>query len=132
MSRSLTLTVLPGEYAVVCLDANAAVPAWATQQKIFSVTRTADELSVLCRTSDVPDCQQVQTGFRAIKAEGPFDFSAVGVLVSVLQPLANVQISIFAVSTYDTDYIFLVATDLEQAIDTLRHAGHSIQTQEPD
>ncbi len=74
----------------------------------------------------VPDGLLCERDFRCLKLEGPFDFSQVGVLASVLDPLAEAGISIFAVSTYDTDYVLVKASNLEQALDALRHAGLEI------
>ena len=91
------------------------------------MTRTAEELSIVVPQERVPDGAVSERDFRGLKLEGPFDFSQVGVLASVLDPLAEAGISIFAVSTYDTDYVLVKASHLEQALEMLRRAGHEIR-----
>ena len=90
------------------------------------MTRTSDELSVVVDQMRVPAGVQCQVGFRMLKLKGPFDFSQVGVLAAVLSPLAEAGVSIFAVSTYDTDYVLLKQADLERALAALREAGHAV------
>lgn len=118
------LDPLDGRYAVARLAADAPEPGWV-RGDIVSVTRTRDELSIACAESAVPDDVQAERGFRCLRVEGPIDFSATGILDSLLQPLAYAGISIFAVSTYDTDYIFVPDGDLDRALGALRAAGHS-------
>ncbi|MDQ3704854.1 MAG: ACT domain-containing protein [Chloroflexota bacterium] len=123
---ALTLAVLPGTYAVCRLDGAAAVPAWATSGDFFSVTRTADELSVVCEQGVVPQGVLCEGSWRCLKVQGPLDFSLTGILASLAVPLAEVSISIFALSTYDTDYIMVKATDLGGAVAVLSGSGHTI------
>jgi hypothetical protein len=124
---ALTLQLLPGEYAIARLAPDAAVPAWADAPAFSSITRTADELSILCPAAQIPADVKSESGWRALKLRGPFPFNAVGVLSSVLAPLAFSKISILAVSTFDTDYVLVKAAQLEDAIRTLRHAEHTIE-----
>ena len=123
---ALRLSVLPGDYAVCRLDRYADLPGWAMKQAFCSVTRTADELSIVCAANDVPDGVLCETGWRMLKLEGPFDFSLVGVLLAVLQPLAEAGVSIFALSTYDTDYVLVHAPQLTQAVAALVARGHQV------
>ena len=123
---ALTLAVLPGTYAVCRLDAEAAVPEWVMSGSFFSVTRTADELSVVCEQRAVPQGVLCEGGWRCLKVRGPLDFGLTGILASLAVPLAEARISIFAVSTYDTDYIMVKAADLEGAIAALSGSGHTI------
>ena len=90
----------------------------------MSVTRTAGEISVVCEESLVPAGILKETGFRAWEFEGPFPFGLTGILDSVLHPLAQASIGIFAMSTYDTDYVLVKAEDLERSIAILRQCGH--------
>lgn len=126
MPRQLSLNVLPGTYAVCRLAPDAEIPPWAEGPAFTSVTRTGDELSVVVEQMRVPAGVQCQAGFRTLKLEGPFDFSQVGVLASVLSPLAEAGVSIFAVSTYDTDYVLVKQGDLERARAALWEAGHVV------
>jgi len=116
--------VLGGSYAVCKLPPGAPLPAWVLRRPLASVTRTADELSVVCPLDDVPDGTKFVGPWSGIKLEGPFSFDQVGVLVSALGPLALAGIPIFAVSTFDTDYVLVRASHLAQAIAALKDAGH--------
>jgi uncharacterized protein len=123
----LTLTVLEGRLSVCRLDAGAEIPAWAIGDSFFSVTRTEDELSVVCLEGDVPEGVPQEQGWRAMKLEGPFELSMVGVLSSVTTPLAGTGVSIFAVSTFDTDYVLVREEQLDLAADALRGHGHEVR-----
>lgn len=124
--RELRLAVLDDLLAVCRLDAASDVPSWATPEGFFSVTRTADELSVVCAEGSVPGGARHEGGWRALKLEGPFEFSEVGVLASVAGPLAEAGVGIFAVSTFDTDYVLVKEERLEAAVAALRERGHEI------
>ena len=111
------LTILDGCYAVCRLPRDAAVPgALLTAGNGFvSITRTADELSIVCPEALTPPGAEVNRGWRAFKVEGPLDFSLTGVLSTLLEPLAAAKISVFAVATYDTDYILVREADFAAA-----------------
>lgn len=102
------------------------VPGWVMGAPFFSVTRTQDELSIVCPEEYVPGGVSQERGWRALKLEGPFDLSIVGILSSVAAPLAEAGASIFAVSTFDTDYALVREGQLDLAVDTLREAGHMV------
>jgi uncharacterized protein len=123
----LTLTVLEGRLAVCRLDAGTEVPAWATTATFFSVTRTEDELSIVCPEGNVAEEIHREQGWRALKLEGPLDLSTVGILASVAEPLAGAAVSIFAVSTFDTDFVLVREGQLDMAVDTLRQHGHEVR-----
>lgn len=123
----LTLSVLEGEYAVCRLEPNSAVPDWAWHGELVSVSKTRDELSILCLSSNVPDSVRCEREWAALKLHGPFDFALTGILVSVLEPLRVAQIGIFAVSTFDTDYVLVKRISLELAIAALKKAGHNVR-----
>ncbi|MGB3632400.1 MAG: GNAT family N-acetyltransferase [Rubrobacteraceae bacterium] len=123
---ALRLSVLDVRFAVCRLEPDHKLPEWLLQAEFFSITRTPDELSIVCPKSDVPDGLSSETGWRALKLEGPFEFSMTGVLVSVAEPLAAAGVSIFAISTYDTDYVFVKQDALNSAISALRGAGHEL------
>src|SRR5216684_7282509 len=125
-TRHLELSLLPERYAISRLAADAPIPAWATQGPFFSVTRTGDELSIVSELSLVPIGVQSQSGWRVLKVHGPFVLSEIGVLAALSAPLAEAKISLFAVSTFETDYLLLASQGLPAAIAALERAGHSI------
>jgi hypothetical protein len=112
LSLSLTLSLHPGELSIVRLSTQAELPAWLhlAARPLVSVTFAANETSIVCPTKQVPNGQPAEGPWRAFEIDGPIDFALTGVLASVLNPLAAAGLSIFALSTYDTDWI-LVRTD---------------------
>lgn len=123
----LTLTLLGERLAVCWLDAAAEVPGWATTGPLFSVTRTADELSVVCPEGLVPDGVRCEKVWRVFELEGPFEFSEVGILSAVAAPLAEAGVGIFAVSTFDTDYVLVKEEWVGVAADALQRQGHEVR-----
>ena len=123
----LTLTVLPDTLAVCRFDASSSMPAWADGDGFMSITRTADELSIVCAEARVPSDVQAERGWRAFKLEGTFDFALVGVLKQVLDPLAEANVGIFAISTFDTDTVLVKAAQFEQAVTALTRYGHTVR-----
>jgi len=93
---------------------------------LFSVTRTAEELSVVCPESAVSEDIRCEKGWRVLKLEGPFEFSEVGVLASLTAPLAEAGIAIFAISTFDTDYVLVKKERLDLAVAALRERSHEV------
>jgi uncharacterized protein len=124
--RRLELTLLPLRLAVSRLAVDAPLPAWATQGSLFSVTRTSDELSIVAEESVTPAGLQTQPGWRALKVHGPFAFSEIGVISALASPLAESKISMFVLSTFDTDYLLIASGNLAAAIAVLEQAGHTI------
>lgn len=122
----LKLQLLGGEFAVCRLSPEEPVPAWAEAAAFASVTRTKDELSVVCDAALVPPDIRSVRGWRLLKFHGPFPFSATGVLSSVLAPLAHAGIGIIALSTFDTDYVLIKRTQTADACHVLRSAGHEV------
>lgn len=122
----MKLIVLPEKFAVVRLEPSDAIPTWATDAPIFSVTRTPDELSIVCPASHVPTHVTAARGWRCLRIAGTLDFSLTGILASIADPLANARVSIFAISTYETDYILVSAPTLPAAIAALEAAGHDV------
>ena len=123
----MKIAVLRGLFAVCRLEPEADAPAWARRGPFVSVTRTPDELSVVCLQEAVPEDVRAERDFRALKVEGPLDFSLTGLLANLSGALAAAGVSLFAVSTYDTDYILVRDADLELALDALSAAGHLIR-----
>jgi hypothetical protein len=122
----MKLLVLPEEFAVARLEASDAIPAWAMQAPVFSATRTPDELSIVCARPHLPPEVRAARGWRCLRVAGTIDFAATGVLASIAGPLANAGVSIFAISTYDTDYVLVPEHALAAAIAALTAAGHDV------
>lgn len=120
------LTLLPGTFAVCRLEPDAPVPAWAAGS-FSSVTRTTDELSIVCDQAVIPDGVRCERDWRCLKLAGPIPFTTVGVLASLVSPLADAGISVFAISTFDTDYVLVKAEHFEKAVVALRLAGHEVE-----
>jgi hypothetical protein len=126
IQHSLSLTALHDLFAVCRLAPDATTPPWATSGPFVSVTRTADELSIVCSQKAVPDEVQCERSWRCLRVAGTLPFTAVGVLASLTAPVANAGIGLFAVSTYDTDYLLVKEQDWAAAVDALRLAGHVV------
>lgn len=119
----MVLTTLPETFAICRISPSEPIPAWAMAgAAFFSVTRTNDELSLVSECALVPEHVKAERGWCALKVEGPLDFALTGILHSLSGPLAAAKVSVFAVSTFDTDY--LLVKDLVAAIEALRSAGH--------
>jgi hypothetical protein len=129
LPHNLKYRVLAERLAVCRLAPNAPTPARAVEGEFFCVVRTANELSIVCPENacagdQIPEHALVEPGWTALKLEGPFPFSMTGVLASFIRPLAEAKIPIFAISTFDTDYVLIKSEDLPRAVVTLSAAGH--------
>ena len=125
----MDLRVLPERLSVCRLPVTAAWPVpSAGSSSFFSVTRTESELSLVCGEDEAPtgDGVRVETDWRALEVAGPLDFGMVGVMAALTAPLADVDVSVFVLSTYDTDYLLVHAAALERALEALRNAGHTV------
>lgn len=128
MAMVCTFSLLPGTYGLARLKSDAPAPAWAFASRGFSsVTRTDAELSIVCPDDGVPEDVQVERGWRVVKLHGPFAFDQVGILSSFIAPLATRGVVIVAISTFDTDYVLVKASQVDDAIEALRAAGHAYQ-----
>lgn len=122
-----SFSILPQNFAIARLAPNADLPnAVLASPGFLSITRTADELSIVCAEDAAAGLARVDKAWRAIKVQGPFAFDQTGVLASFLDPLAVAAIGIFAVSTFDTDYILVKSANLEAAVAALKGAGHRL------
>lgn len=121
----LTLDVMDGELAVCRLPGEAPPPDWAVGT-LVSITRAPGELTVVCDATAVPPSVTKERGWRALAVRGPLDFGLTGVLAALAGPLAEGGIPVFAISTYDTDYLLVRDADLERAVAALRAAGHQV------
>jgi uncharacterized protein len=120
------LYVLDELYAIVRCDPDAAFPDWATGGHFWSVTRSDSELSVVCREEDIPGDASAERGWCALEVAGPLDFSLTGVVSSIVSPLADAEIPLFVLSTFETDYLLVRERDLARSVEALTRAGHSI------
>jgi hypothetical protein len=123
----LSLIVQNGRFAVCRLPAGSPIPGWVTTDGILSITSTSGEVSIVCREEAVPEGVRCESGWRCLGVAGTLDFALVGVLASLLVPLAEAGVSIFALSTFDTDYVLVREGDLDRAISALRATGHEVQ-----
>jgi uncharacterized protein len=129
--RRLHFSLLPDLLAIVRLAPDVSIPAWAASRTFFSVTRTEEELSIVTPASDVPEGLSQQTPWRALKVHGPFDLAEIGVLSAISVPLADAGISIFVISTFDTDYLLVADKQLRATILALENAGHAVEHGKP-
>ena len=123
---TLHLTLLPDKLAVCRLAAGSPLPEWAISGGLISATWTPAETSVVCPAAVVPADIQAACGWRAFAVAGPLDFGLTGILLSIAQPLADAGVSIFVISTYDTDYVLVQESALDAAVAALTGAGHSV------
>ena len=135
MPPNLTLHVLPGEFAVCRLPGNAPLPTWAhlnvtgpAAPPFVSVTRAGSELSVVLPAEHMPTDAHAERGWRCLGILGPLEFSLVGVVAGISGALAAAGLSVFVVSTYDTDYILVRAAKLHEAISALARSGYSVRS----
>ena len=121
---NLALSLLPDTFAICRLGPEEDIPSWVLAGDFFSVTRTKEELSLVCLQDIVPEGTRCERGFRCLKVGGPLDFSLTGILSSLTIPLARAGISVLAISTFDTDYLLVKKAQVDSAVQTLSHAGH--------
>ena len=125
-NHQLKFRRLPGLYVIVRLTSDAPIPNWATKGDFTSVTRTAEELSIVCPADNLPRVIGSQHRWICLKLEGPFPFSQTGVLLSFIEPLSTKGIPILAISTYDTDYVLIQEEFLHSSLAALQAAGHEL------
>jgi GNAT superfamily N-acetyltransferase len=125
----LRLLGITGSFAVCKLATGSPIPPWATTGDLFSVTRTADELSVVCRQEAVPEGVVCERDWRCLRVAGSMPFTLVGVLASLTTPVAEAGVGVFAFSTFDTDYLLVKAGEMTKAVAALRAAGHLVDAE---
>jgi hypothetical protein len=124
--QTYTLEQFPEKLAVVRLGPGAEIPSWAESSSLFSVTATALETSIVCAMRSVPRKAAQAGPFTAFAVQGKLDFALTGVLSTLLMPLAAAEISIFTISTFDTDWILVPINDAERAAEAWRDSGHEV------
>ncbi len=124
----MNLTILSNSLAVAQLPIESNIPEWALQSEFISITKTAEELSIVCDQDKIPAEVKTNRDWKAFKVQGPLDFSLTGILSSLAEPLAKAGISIFAISTFDTDYILVKKNDLANAVKVLTDNGNIVES----
>ena len=122
-----TLLRHPDALAVVRLGPGSEIPAWATSSTLFSVTATAAETSLVCHASTVPGKARREGPFVAYEVAGPLELALTGVLSSLLAPLAEAEVGVFTLSTFDTDWILVRSDAAERAESAWQTAGHTVE-----
>lgn len=120
------MKLLKEKYGVCRLDKTDPIPSWARDNDFLSITRTLDELSIVCNQDSIPNNTKCEKDWRILKIEGPLDFSLIGILASISTILAKEGISIFAVSTYDTDYILIKENNVDKAVEVLLNEKYEV------
>ncbi len=122
----MKLKILEKSFAVCRLEPNSNIPTWALASPFFSLSRTETEFSVVCEESLVPSEVRAETGWRILQVVGTLDFNLTGILASIVNPLAEAKISIFSISTFDTDYVLVKDFSLDLSCRVLRSKGMEI------
>ena len=124
--RKLSLKILSGRMAVCRFDPAAAIPDWIAESGFYSITRTEEELTIVCPETHIAPGISSEAGWRCFRVQGLLDFSEIGIIFSLTRPLAENGISVFVISTFNTDYLMVKDKDLAKAIDALTAEGHEI------
>jgi hypothetical protein len=128
--RKLNLRILPKRLAVCRLDAEAPLPDWIEQSGFYAITRTEEELTIVCDETLVGLGVTSEKGWRCFKVEGSIDFSEIGIVFSLTRPLTESAVPVFLMSTFDTDYLMVKEKDLAKAIAALTAEGHLVATED--
>ena len=126
MSKSFVISVLKEDYKVCRLNAFDGIPEWVLETPLSSITRTAEELSIVCPTQVAPDKLKCEQEWKCLKIHGPLGFDEVGIISSLTKVLADAKISVFVLSTFDTDYILVKRMNIQKATKVLSDQGHEL------
>ena len=129
--QALTLLQFPEKLAIVRLGPGAELPKWAESASLFSVTATATETSLVCATRSVPTKTPSIKPLTAFQVQGPLEPDAIGILASLLVPLAEAEIPVYTLSTFDTDWILVRLVDGDKAAEAWRRRGHTVTAAVP-
>jgi hypothetical protein len=124
--KKLSLKILPDRMAVCRFDPAAAIPEWIAEIGFYSITRTEEELTIVCPESHLAPGISSESGWRCFKVQGLLDFSEIGIIFSLTRPLAEKGVSVFVISTFNTDYLMVKDNDLARAIGALTAEGHRV------
>lgn len=125
-NAKLRLSLMKEYFGVARFTPSQLIPEWAYQSEFYSITKTSEELSIVCSLNHIPQDVTCERDWRILKIEGPLDFSMIGILSSISGILAKQKVSIFAISTYDTDYILVKDKDIEVSIQALVEENYEI------
>jgi len=124
--KQLKLRHLPDTYGIARLEASSPIPPWADGGGFVSISRSEDELSIVCQQTRFPDSVPSSLNWVCFKLVGPFAFDETGIVASVVTPLSTGGIGVFVVSTYDGDHVLIKSQDLERSKTLWENAGHTI------
>ena len=124
--KKRSLKILPERMAVCRFEPTTPLPDWIGEVGFYSLTRTEAELTLVCPEARLAPGTTSETGWRCFKVQGLLDFSEIGIIFSLTQPLAKNGVSVFVISTFDTDYFMVKEKDLAKAIDALTAEGHQV------
>jgi hypothetical protein len=128
--RKLSLKILPDRMAVCRFDPAAPLPDWIEETGFYSLTRTEAELTIVCPETHLAPGTTSDVGWRCFKVRGLLDFSEIGIIFSVTRPLAENGVSVFVISTFNTDYFMVKENDLAKAVDALTAEGHEVDSED--
>jgi len=126
VAEPLTLDLLKGEWSIARLPAAEPVPNWAWSEVFSSVSRTSDELSIIAPSQQVPSSVKSEGGFRVLAVRGPLAFDAKGILADLAGAIADADVSLLALSTFDTDILLVRQQDLAAAAAALESRSHHV------
>ncbi|CAN7446577.1 ACT domain-containing protein [Pararhizobium sp. LjRoot238] len=128
MTHKLLIRLVDAEYAITRLNIGTPLPDWLMGPGFWTVSSSREEMTLVCRAARLPSNVQSSGGWRCLRIEQHFTFDVPGVLASVLNPLSDAGVGIFANSTFSTDYVFITGSDLDKAVAALKAHGHEIMT----
>jgi hypothetical protein len=128
MTYKLLIRLVDAEYAITRLNIGTPLPEWLMGPGFWTVSSSREEMTLVCRATRIPSNVQSSGGWRCLRIEQHFSFDVPGVLASVLNPLTEAGVGIFANSTFSTDYVFIIGSDLDKAVVALKAHGHEIMT----
>ena len=124
--KDLKLSVLEGLYTIHRFPSDHDIPEQVYESEFYSISKSEDELSIVCNSSILLNSEKNESGWSCIKVSGALDFSLTGILADISAVLAGAEISIFAISTFDTDYILIKSQDLPSAGKALLASGYTL------
>lgn len=125
------IIILPGRYAICRMTPDQELPKRPIEASFWSITSTSEELSLICAESNIPLNVRVEAGWRILGLAGPLDFNQIGVIAGVSTTLSEANISLFTISTFNTDYFLVKDADLGAATNALRAAGYQVGATKP-
>jgi hypothetical protein len=126
INKQLHLHLLPEQFGIARLHPNTPIPNWAAKGSFNSITHTRDELSIVCPQKQIPDNVLAERDWRIFKVAGPLGFTLIGIISRISTALASHGVSIFTISTYDTDYVLVKEHELAKALTALKKANIAI------